>query len=254
MFQVILLLQIIRLLVPVNADLSWTCSDPDGDPLTYDVYFGTSSSPPKVLHNQSATTYNPGTMSPNTLYYWRIVAWDNHGARRNGSLWHFQTNHLPYQPSNPSPVNDSTGVSINAVLSWTCSDQDGDPLTYDVYFGTSSSPPIVVHNQSGTTYNPGQLGYGIIYYWKIVAWDLNSGPRAGPIWHFQTNNLPNQPSNPTPANGSISVSITTNLIWTGGDPDPLDTVTYNVYFGPSSNPPQVGFNQSSLSYNPPGIS
>ena len=239
--------------VPVNADLSWTCSDPDGDPLTYDVYFGTSSSPPRIADNISGATYALATMNPGTTYYWRIVAWDCHDAKRNGPLWHFQTNNLPYQPSNPSPTNDSTGISINAVLSWSCSDPNGDPLTYDVYFGPNSSPPIVNHNQTSTTYDPpGQLSYGIMYYWKIVAWDLNSGPRAGPLWHFKTNSLPNQPNNPAPANGSTGQLITVILTWSGGDPDTGDTVTYNVYFGPSSNPPQVAFNQSSLSYDPPG--
>ncbi|MCX6671862.1 MAG: hypothetical protein NTX92_08090 [Euryarchaeota archaeon] len=238
--------------VPVNADLSWTCSDPDGDPLTYDVYFGTSSSPPKIASNISTTMYDPGAMTPGTLFYWKIVAWDIYSTSTASPVWHFQTNSLPNQPSNPTPSNGSTGISINAVLSWTCSDPDSDPLAYDVYFGTSSSPPRIVNNQTATTYPPGIMVYGTIYYWKIVAWDINSGPRASPVWHFQTNSLPNQPNNPTPSNGSTNVPINTDLSWTGGDPDSGDTVTYDVYFGISSNPPHVAYNQTNLIYNPPG--
>ena len=162
--------------VPVNADLSWTCSDPDGDPLTYDVYFGTSSSPSKVASNISTATYDPGPMSPGTQFYWKIKAWDIYSASTAGPVWHFQTNSLPYQPSNPTPSNDSTGISINALLSWTCSDPNGDSLTYDVYFGTSSSPPKVLSNITATTYSP-SMNYGTLYYWKIVAWDINSGPQ-----------------------------------------------------------------------------
>ena len=47
--------------VDVTMDLSWNGGDPDpGDTVTYDVCFGTTNPPPKVVSNQSATTYNPG--------------------------------------------------------------------------------------------------------------------------------------------------------------------------------------------------
>jgi hypothetical protein len=43
--------------VDINADLSWTCSDPDvGDSLTYDVYFDTGS-PPTVLVSSDQSGY-----------------------------------------------------------------------------------------------------------------------------------------------------------------------------------------------------
>lgn len=46
-------------------------SNPDGDTVTYDVYFGTSSPPPLVSSAQAAATYDPGTLSYSTTYYWR---------------------------------------------------------------------------------------------------------------------------------------------------------------------------------------
>jgi len=40
----------------INADLSWTGGDPNsGDEVTYDVYFGKTNPPPKVMDNQSDT-------------------------------------------------------------------------------------------------------------------------------------------------------------------------------------------------------
>ncbi|MBN2149617.1 MAG: right-handed parallel beta-helix repeat-containing protein [Anaerolineales bacterium] len=44
------------------------------------------------------------------------------------------------------------------------------------------------------------------------------------------NQDPNTPSNPSPANGAVGVSLTPTLSWTGGDPDG-DTVTYQVAGG-----------------------
>jgi Bacterial Ig domain len=80
--------------IAVTTTLSWVGGDPDvGDDVTYDVYFGAISNPPKVLPgNQTTTSYDPaGDLASNTTYYWRIVAWDNNKASTNGPLWHFKT-------------------------------------------------------------------------------------------------------------------------------------------------------------------
>ncbi len=46
-------------------------------------------------------------------------------------------NHPPTIPSDPKPADGGENVGIeNLVLSWGCSDPDGDPLTYEVYLGT----------------------------------------------------------------------------------------------------------------------
>jgi hypothetical protein len=241
----------------IDADLSWTGGDPDADPVTYDVYFGTNSSPPLVFPGQTSTTYDPGTLNYNTKYYWKIVSKDNRGGQTTGPVWNFTTgaqpNNPPYTPSNPSPSNGATKQSIDVDLGWTGGDPDGDPVTYDVYFGTSSSPPLVSPGQASTTYDPGTLSYNTKYYWKIVSKDNRGGQTTGPVWNFTTgaqpNNPPYTPSNPSPSNGATNQSIDVDLSWTGGDPDG-DPVTYNVYFGTSSSPPLVSPGQTSTTYDP----
>jgi hypothetical protein len=246
--------------VSITTSISWTGGDPDpGDTVTYDIYFGTSSNPPLVKSNHATTTYNPGTLNYNTKYYWKIVAKDNHGATTTGPIWCFTTtsqpNNPPYTPSNPSPANNAVGVSIYPSLSWTGGDPDpGDTVTYDIYFGTSSNPPLVKSNHAYTSYSPGTLNYNTKYYWKIVAKDNHGATTTGPIWCFTTtsqpNNPPYTPSNPSPENNAVGVSISPSLSWTGGDPDPGDTVTYDIYFGASSNPPLVKSNHATTTYNP----
>jgi len=79
------------------ADLSWAGGDPDGDDINYSVYFGTDPTPDSselVSENQSTTTYNPGTLSYSTTYYWRIVANDGIYAVE-GPLWSFTTRSGP---------------------------------------------------------------------------------------------------------------------------------------------------------------
>jgi hypothetical protein len=80
----------------IDARLSWIGGDPDaGNAVTYNVYFGTSPTAPVALvsHNQTGTSYAPGTLAYNTTYYWKIVATDNHGTSTAGPLWDFTTVH-----------------------------------------------------------------------------------------------------------------------------------------------------------------
>jgi hypothetical protein len=80
--------------VPINKDLSWTCSDPDGETLYYDVYFGTTNPPPLRSSHQTGTTWDTGTMAYETTYYWKIVATD--GALNTSSpVWSFTTGSIP---------------------------------------------------------------------------------------------------------------------------------------------------------------
>ncbi len=82
--------------VSINVVLNWTGGDPDpGDIVTYDVYFGSMSPLPKVSSNQSDTLYAPGILDYQLTYFWKIVAWDNHGASTEGPTWSFTTEEAP---------------------------------------------------------------------------------------------------------------------------------------------------------------
>ena len=65
------------------------------------------------------------------------------------------------------------------------------------------------------------------------------------------NSSPYVPSNPYPENGSTNVDADTILSWTGGDPNPGDTVTYNVYSDTFSPPTTlVSVDQTGTTYDP----
>ena len=78
------------LLVNITADLSWTGGR---GATSHDVYFGTSSPPPFAC-NQTATTYDPGTMAYSTKYFWRIDEVKPFGAT-TGTIWSFTTIQSP---------------------------------------------------------------------------------------------------------------------------------------------------------------
>jgi len=172
----------------IEVDLSWTCTDPEADPLNYDIYFGTEATPPQIATAQTEITFDPGTLEYNTEYFWKIIAHDYYNNTTEGPVWSFTTevNLSPESPSSPSPEHESENQSIEVDLSWTCTDPEGDPLAYDIYFGTEASPPQVATSQTETTFDPGTLESHIEYYWKIVAHDDHSNTTEGPIWSFIT--------------------------------------------------------------------
>ncbi|MEA2075618.1 MAG: C1 family peptidase [Euryarchaeota archaeon] len=96
-------------------------------------------------------------------------------------------NNPPYEPSNPSPTNNATGVSIDADLSWSGGDPDlGDTVTYDVWFGSESPIPKVSEGQTATSYDPGTLESNTKYYWAVDAIDNHGAKTDSPIWDFTT--------------------------------------------------------------------
>jgi uncharacterized protein (TIGR02145 family) len=92
----------------------------------------------------------------------------------------------PDSPLQPSPQDGAAGIPLSTTLSWSCNDPDGNPLTYDVYLGTSQFPNTrIATNCTDTTLRWSGLAGATLYYWKVVAKD---GPDSvvGPVWRFWT--------------------------------------------------------------------
>lgn len=186
-----------------TAIIYWYGGDPDEeDYVRYHIYFGTD---PENLDYYGATIFYPSNISgpfvhnfnfslnQGTKYYWEIIAEDDEYHLTNGPLWNFTTriNNPPYVPQDPEPSNGSIDVSVNTSLYWYDEDPDWeDDVTYDVFFGTTNPPPIIVHNQSSTSYDPNSLAYNSNYYWKIIAWDNHGASTSGSLWSFTTEPQP----------------------------------------------------------------
>ncbi len=75
----------------VDITLTWFCSDPENDPLSYDLYLGTNNPPPLIQSGISNTSYALNQLQLSTTYYWKIVARDDHENITEGSVWSFTT-------------------------------------------------------------------------------------------------------------------------------------------------------------------
>lgn len=92
----------------------------------------------------------------------------------------------PASPSVPQPPNGVTNQSLTTTLSWTCSDPENDPLTYDVWFGTSPTPPVVASSIATASYRPSAMQYNNTYYWKVEAQDNHGNKSESPTWSLAT--------------------------------------------------------------------
>jgi len=118
------------------------------------------------------------------LYY--TIVWDKTDKNYHKPNWN-----PPTIPSDPFPANGAENVSLDANLSWNCSDPDGDGIRYDLYFGKETPLPSVASDQGRATYSfLTSMQPNTTYYWTVRAKDKpNTGGSItvdGPIWSFTT--------------------------------------------------------------------
>ena len=189
---------------PPVADFTFTPEEPT---TREDVYFtDTSTDPDGIIVSwwwNFGDGYYSDLQSPvhrfysNGSYSVELIVTDDNGTidAIQKTIIVYLPNDPPNEPSNPNPENGATGVNTKPTLSWNCSDPDGDPLTYDVYFGNTSPPQMILSNYSDKIWSPEELDMATTYYWKIVALDDQGNSKEGPIWSFTTVIPPNDPPN-----------------------------------------------------------
>ena len=88
-------------------------------------------------------------------------------------------NKPPFTPVNVHPMEGDTIINTSISFEWYSKDHDSETMTYDLHFGESESPPIVVNDITGAKYTLSETKSGV-YYWYVTAKDNNSSV-DGPI-------------------------------------------------------------------------
>ena len=179
-----------------NVVFEWnTSTDAEGDVITYKIEVSENSSFSPITHTGTSTSSSKlVNLTKGKSYYWRISARDSKGGESGySSVNQFLTegdgvsNHIPFAPSLVAPALNSEIDGTSTILSWSASDVDGDPLTFDVYLDTNAEPTIKVsEDQSESTYNATGLTAASTYYFKVVVKDDKGGVSIGQVWSFTT--------------------------------------------------------------------
>jgi hypothetical protein len=164
----------------------------------------------------------PDGLVPGTTYYWRIDEVEADGVTKHkGDVWSFTV--PPKTAYNPDPADGAEFVDPNTLLRWTAG--YGGKL-HTVYLGTDFDDVNDANEgtqQGVTTYNPGTLELGKVYYWRVDEFD-SANTYKGDIWSFTT---PGAVGSPVPANGAADVKLTSVLSWTAAD----GSASHEVYLG-----------------------
>lgn len=141
-----------------------------------------------ALPNTGNYSWNvPNT--PTTGLLLRVTAFDDAGFQTSSTsatpLTIVRANTPPLTPYNPLPQDTNLGTGIaGSVLQWNGGDPDGDAVTYQLNFGTTSTPSAI-WSGTDTSYSLPVLNYQTTYFWQVVASD-GLTTTAGPVWSFTT--------------------------------------------------------------------
>lgn len=99
--------------VSLDVTLDWSCSDPESDPITYDVAMGPAGHTLTVIGSDlTESSFDVTGLDPLTEYEWNVLATDDHHQTTPGPIWSFTT-------------GDGTASDVFAVLNL------GRSITYD---------------------------------------------------------------------------------------------------------------------------
>jgi len=174
---------------PTAPALSWT---PGFGSKLHTVYLGedydevsnaTGGSP------QGTTSYSPGPLELEKVYYWRVDEFDA-AQTYKGDIWSFTT---PGAIGNPQPANGGLDAQMNAILTWTPA---ASAASHELYFGTdketvrtadAGSPEYKGSKALGAeSYDPGLLEPDATYSWRVDEVDGQGNVSKGPLWSFTT--------------------------------------------------------------------
>ena len=178
------------------AKLIWS---PGGLAVSHDVYFDDNyedveAGTPEAFRGNETSPYYivgftdypfPEGLVNGMTYYWRIdEVNDAHpDSPWRGNVWSFTV--PPKKAYNPVPSDNAKYIDTNVTLSWT---PGFGAKLHVVYFGEDFD---TVNNATGgasvgpTTYSPGELELGKVYYWRVDELD-GTNTYKGDVWSFRT--------------------------------------------------------------------
>jgi len=261
---------VVTLVSPANTNtetntavtINWSATDADIDPITYELF--TYERPladngpytnndiitngvSQVLAPNTVTTFN-FTATDNMRYFWTVRASDGTTTSLPAAGPFFfnvnTTNNAPVVTLT-GPATASTSTVTAVPLSWSATDADANPITYELFVyqrplgdaGPYTDNDIVtngVQQVLGATTDTSFVFNGVDnarYYWTVRANDTftNAFPASGPFF-FDINAANDAPTVTltAPADTNTETATAVTITWAGADLD-NDALTYELF-------------------------
>lgn len=167
-------------------ELRWTTIE---DVTSWEVFIGTH--PDSMVKSTTTTrSFRPESLKPNTAYFWKVNA-IKADTTIIGSVWRFRT--APAKASGPYPADgeshaklrqaSTATTTVPTTLTWIPA---FEAKSYLVYLDTTPDFTNTSYQASptGTSTAPGQLKYGVRYYWRVDAVTNDGTLIEGDTWDF----------------------------------------------------------------------
>lgn len=147
-----------------------------------------------ITSHQTSDLKIPIVLDRNTPFKWYVISKSSAVTdTAQSATWKFfnagaaTESYAPFPAEIVSPAMAATiATTANVIaLDWNGSDVDNDIIGYDVYFGTSASPPIIETDVEESILNDVSILPDTIYYWKIVTKDSTGNSSDSGVFQFK---------------------------------------------------------------------
>jgi photosystem II stability/assembly factor-like uncharacterized protein len=131
-----------------------------------------------------------GILIPGTVYFWRVIAYNNNGSGPWSTVFRFTTLGVPLTPNLIYPTNGMIGVSPTPTLDW---DSIAVALYYKVQISTVSNFAIITDSATITasqyTVPAGKLQLNYTYFWRVNASNASGTSPWSSTWYFTVSTI-----------------------------------------------------------------
>ncbi len=135
---------------------------------SYDVYFGTSATPPLVSTSQAGTSYSTGALAPSQTYYWRVVPKNSCGSATGCGTYSFTTAAAIGTPA----ASAASAISCNSFNANWSAVSGAASYRLDVSTSSGFGSFVAGYNNltvAGTSQSVSGLSNGVTYYYRVRA-------------------------------------------------------------------------------------
>ncbi|WGS64187.1 fibronectin type III domain-containing protein [Marinitoga aeolica] len=220
--------------IPLTPKIIWNADDHDSSTFNIYIYFGETVNNLNSEYISNANGTNDYTINkilkPGTTYYWKLKLEDEMHGVTETNFRKFTTTYKPHITF-INLSSGSTNVSLNTNITWNATDNDGDPLTFDINLSRNGYETLKA-TTSNNDYSLKLLSNSN-YILKITVKDDKGSSDSTEIT-FSTTKAPIIYNDSLRSDSLDHMKNGNNVYWNAYDQDG-DDLTYEVYLGTSKN-------------------